>query len=71
MAEFKEPTEFKSFESISSIDGRFRGNIEECASYFSEKATIENRVFLEITYLIQLTEFLEISDLTEEEITSL
>ena len=52
MSEFKTPISFNHFLSVSSIDGRFRGNIEEVSKYFSEYATYKNRVLVEIEYLI-------------------
>ncbi|EKD96332.1 MAG: hypothetical protein ACD_24C00090G0002 [uncultured bacterium] len=52
MSEIITPRSFNHFLSVSSIDGRFRGNIEEVSTYFSEYATYKNRVFVEIEYLI-------------------
>ncbi len=52
MAEIRSPKAFSHLTAISSIDGRFRGRVENLAKYFSEYATIKGRVFVEIEYLI-------------------
>ncbi|OGV89972.1 adenylosuccinate lyase [Microgenomates group bacterium RBG_19FT_COMBO_39_10] len=52
MAEIKKPKSFNYLTAISSIDGRFRGRVEEISKYFSEMAVIKGRVFVEIEYLI-------------------
>lgn len=52
MSEIKTPKPFSYLTAISSIDGRFRGRVENYSLYFSEFATIKNRVFVEIEYLI-------------------
>lgn len=41
--------------SITSIDGRYRGRVENLSKYFSEYATIKGRVLVEIEYLIALS----------------
>lgn len=60
MAEINKPKLFTHLQSISSIDGRFRGRVENLANYFSEYATINNRVFVEIEYLIALSKLLKL-----------
>jgi len=52
MAEIKNPKPFSHLQSITSIDGRFRGRVEKISEYFSEFATIKGRVFIEVEYLI-------------------
>jgi adenylosuccinate lyase len=42
--------------AISPIDGRYRNATQELASYFSEAALIEFRVYVEIEYFISLCE---------------
>ena len=42
--------------AISPIDGRYRGEIESLANYFSEEALIKYRVRVEIEYFIALCE---------------
>jgi adenylosuccinate lyase len=42
--------------AISPIDGRYRNTSEELASFFSEAALIEFRVYVEIEYFISLCE---------------
>ncbi len=42
--------------AISPIDGRYRGKVEQLASYFSEFALIKYRVRVEIEYFIALCE---------------
>lgn len=67
MAEFSEPKPFSNLRAISSIDGRFRGNVEAFADYFSEYASMKLRVEIEIKYLIALMNFLEETRLTEKD----
>ncbi|MCR4811473.1 MAG: adenylosuccinate lyase [Bacteroidales bacterium] len=43
-----------TLDAISPIDGRYRGKVEQLASYFSEKALIRYRVRVEIEYFIAL-----------------
>ncbi len=59
MAESILPKEFSHLESISPIDGRFRGNVQECSQYFSEMATEKFRVEVEIKYLIAIANLLQ------------
>jgi len=40
--------------AISPIDGRYRNQTEQLASYFSEQALIKYRIFVEIEYFIAL-----------------
>lgn len=56
MAEIKTPKPFNHLLSISSIDGRFRGRIEQISNYFSEFAFNKYRVFAEIEFLIAFLE---------------
>ena len=42
--------------AISPIDGRYRQTLEPLSAYFSEGALIDYRVFVEIEYLIALSE---------------
>ncbi|WP_196893248.1 adenylosuccinate lyase [Aureivirga marina] len=42
--------------AISPIDGRYRGKVENLATYFSEEALIKYRVKVEIEYFIALCE---------------
>ena len=44
--------QFDSLQSISPIDGRYRGQAEALAQYFSEEALIRYRVRVEILYFI-------------------
>ena len=67
MAEIKKPKSFSHLQSISSIDGRFRGKVENLANYFSEYATIKNRVFVEIEYLIALSKLLKLTLVSEKQ----
>ena len=67
MAEIKKPKSFSHLQSISSIDGRFRGRVENLANYFSEYATIKNRVFVEIEYLIALSKLLKLILVSEKQ----
>ena len=48
--------QFDSLQAISPIDGRYRGQVEALASYFSEEALIRYRVRVEILYFIALCE---------------
>ena len=48
--------QFDSLQSISPIDGRYRGQAEALAKYFSEEALIRYRVRVEILYFIALCE---------------
>ena len=52
MAEFKTPKPFNNLTAISSIDGRFRSEVEDLSKYFSNLAVFKGRVFVEIEYLI-------------------
>ncbi|WP_423147230.1 adenylosuccinate lyase [Rubrolithibacter danxiaensis] len=47
---------FSSLYAISPVDGRYRKTTHELASYFSEAALIEFRVYVEIEYFIALCE---------------
>lgn len=67
MTEIKKPKSFSHLQSISSIDGRFRGRVENLANYFSEYATIKNRVFVEIEYLIALSKLLKLTLVSEKQ----
>jgi adenylosuccinate lyase len=67
MAEFKEPTEFTHLQSISSVDGRFRGNVEEVSEYFSEYATMKTRVELETEWLIHISDVVGDKEITEQQ----
>lgn len=59
--------------SISPIDGRYSGKTKELSDYFSEKALISYRIFVEIQYLLLLTknEDIPVRSLTEAEETLL
>lgn len=48
--------QFDSLQAISPIDGRYRGQAEALAQYFSEEALIRYRVRVEILYFIALCE---------------
>jgi len=48
--------ELTKLTAISPIDGRYRNTTEPLAAYFSEKALIKYRVFVEIEYFIALCE---------------
>jgi adenylosuccinate lyase len=56
MAEIKTPHQFNYLKSITSIDGRFRGRVEDISNYFSEFAHNKYRVAVEIEYLIAFLE---------------
>ena len=45
-----------SLNSISPIDGRYRNQIENLSSFFSEKSLIYYRLMVEIEYFISLVE---------------
>lgn len=60
MAEIKTPKPFTHLTAISSIDGRFRGRVENLSRYFSEFAVIKGRVLVEIEYLIELAKAVKI-----------
>lgn len=60
MAEIKKPKAFSHLTAITSIDGRFRGRVENISDYFSEFATIRGRVLVEIEYLIALSKVIRI-----------
>lgn len=66
MAEFKTPKPFNNLTAISSIDGRFRSEVEGLSKYFSNFAVFKGRVFVEIEYLIaflaEINKPLSISD---------
>ncbi|MXV51203.1 adenylosuccinate lyase [Pedobacter sp. HMF7647] len=47
---------FSPLYAISPVDGRYRNTTHELASYFSEAALIEFRVYVEIEYFIALCE---------------
>lgn len=66
MAEFSKPNNFSNLRAISSIDGRFRGNVETYSDYFSEFASIKLRVEIEINYLIAIMDYVEVKQLTQE-----
>src|SRR5437870_720695 len=42
--------------AISPVDGRYRSQTEELASYFSEEALIRYRLLVEVEYFIALCE---------------
>jgi adenylosuccinate lyase len=46
--------EINKLNAISPIDGRYRGQVEELAKYFSEGALIKYRVRVEVEYFIAL-----------------
>jgi len=46
--------EFSPLKAISAIDGRYRHKTEVLASYFSEQALIQYRIFVELEYFIAL-----------------
>jgi adenylosuccinate lyase len=48
--------EFNPLTAISPIDGRYRGQTEVLASYFSEYALIRYRIWVEVEYFIGLCE---------------
>lgn len=55
MAEINNPHSFSHLSSLSSIDGRFRGKLEDVSLYFSEAAIYKQRVFVEIQWLLHLS----------------
>ena len=59
-----------SINSISPIDGRYSTKTSEMISYFSEKALIKYRIYVEIKYLIHLfkEKKLGLRELTKREI---
>lgn len=71
MAEFTKPKKFTNLKAISSLDGRFRGNVEYYSEYFSEYATMKMRVEIEIRYLIAIIEYLNKGKLKKKETESL
>ncbi|RAI97904.1 adenylosuccinate lyase [Chitinophaga skermanii] len=48
--------QLQALTAISPIDGRYRGQVEELAPYFSEFALIRYRVMVEVEYFIALAE---------------
>jgi adenylosuccinate lyase len=48
--------ELSKLSAISPIDGRYRGNVESLADYFSEFALIQYRIQVEVEYFIALCE---------------
>jgi len=46
--------QFDTLQAISPIDGRYRGQTEELAAYFSEEALIRYRIRVEVEYFIAL-----------------
>lgn len=52
MSEIITPKAFTHNNAISSLDGRFRGKVEDTALYFSEFATNKYRIQVEVEYLI-------------------
>jgi len=42
--------------NISPIDGRYKKNVSELETFFSEQALMRHRVMIEIEYLLALTE---------------
>ncbi|MBS3737325.1 adenylosuccinate lyase [Candidatus Bipolaricaulota bacterium] len=51
---------FTDLETISPLDGRYRGRVEELLPYFSQKALDGERVRVEIEYLVKLGSLEEI-----------
>lgn len=58
-------------QSISPVDGRYAGKTKELQNYFSEFALIKYRVKVEVEYLIQLSEWIDELDLTEQNISDI
>src|SRR5690606_29433703 len=48
--------QLQALTAISPVDGRYRGQLEELAPYFSEYALIRYRVQVEVEYFIALSE---------------
>ncbi len=48
--------QLQALTAISPVDGRYRGQLEELAPYFSEYALIRYRVQVEVEYFIALAE---------------
>jgi adenylosuccinate lyase len=48
--------ELSNLSAISPIDGRYRNQVAQLATYFSEYALIKYRVLVEVAYLIALSE---------------
>ncbi len=71
MAEFQKAAEFSNLEAIGSLDGRFRGNIEDIPNYFSEYATMRTRVELEIEWLVYINEIIGGKEITRDQVDQL
>ena len=67
MAEFSKPKIFSDLRAISSLDGRFRGNVEKYSDYFSEFSTMKHRLEIELKYLIAIMDFFEENTLRDED----
>ncbi len=65
MAEFTKANNFSNLKAISSLDGRFRGNVENYSEYFSEYAAMKLRLEIEIKYLMAILEEMGERKLTE------
>jgi adenylosuccinate lyase len=62
-----------SLSAISSIDGRYRNQVQHLDEYFSEFALMKYRVFVEVEYLLFLSskDFFSLSDETIQHLKSL
>lgn len=65
--------ELTSLSAISSIDGRYRNQVQHLDEYFSEHALMKYRVFVEVEYLLFLSskDFFSLSDETIQHLKSL
>ena len=65
--------ELTTLTAISAIDGRYRKQVAQLEDYFSEYALMKYRVFVEIEYLLFLSQkkFFKLPDLTVKHLNSL
>lgn len=59
--------DFNSLEATSPIDGRYLRHSKVLSQFFSESALIFNRIKIEVLYLIKLSEFQVIRDISKKE----
>lgn len=51
--------------AVTSVDGRYHGKTHDLSPYFSEYGLIKNRLLVELSWLIKLSECAEIKELPE------
>lgn len=56
-----------NLDALSPLDGRYYNQVKDLSGFFSESALIKYRIRVECHYLIFLLDFLEISNLTQEQ----